>query len=167
MTDACRAAAALLVACLFVGGVARADDLPSSPKRCPNGTRAVTGPEGPTCRPWVCASDGDCDKGASCVEQEVCLLPQTGGKPGPSDEPRHLCDAGGRCEAPAYCAPARVCVSKDAAPGEALPAPPETKRSCKGCATPSRTDGAASAAPGLLFAAALFARARLRATKST
>ncbi len=142
--------------------------VPEAPASCPNGLRPTTGYEGPSCRPWLCASDSQCGEGASCVEQEVCLVP-SGGTPGPSDEPRDLCDAGGRCEAPAHCGPARVCIKAGVAPGVAVPVPAARKSgSCKGCTSARSTARVdAAALSGIALAVAVMRARRRLPRKST
>lgn len=133
-----------IVLALFVllfGLAAFADDVPPAPKNCPPGSTGHTNHGGPYCAPNTCKTDADCNGGAVCTEQPLCVESQTyttgrmpDEKPKTRQNATKVCDAGNTCAAPATCEVAKRCViaaKKEPAPKEEPPkeAPPKESTS--------------------------------------
>lgn len=119
-----RTTAALAATALtLLAPLARADRVPAPPEACPDGARAETSHCGPTCDPWACSSDAECQEG-TCQERGLCLEEiQCTSRGGPYTHTvvRGPCGADGTC-GQGTCRTQRVCSS--APPRQEQPTPP-------------------------------------------
>ncbi|MCC6528199.1 MAG: hypothetical protein IT373_36465 [Polyangiaceae bacterium] len=146
---------------LCAATVAHADVGPAP--QCPAGLDGRYS-AGHYCAPRECASDSECEAGARCREQSLCLVVRDANDP---DHPRYehagTCEAGPACAEGAACVTKRFCGAPVRAPTPGPDPTPAPRHGC-GCELPAAASSSAAGAAllALALAGALGRRRRRR-----